>query len=643
MANRLKMAMVHSIHTLLQRGWSRRRIARELGIDRETVGRHARLALTSPPAPPGSIGSCGIEPERGGSSKPARAPPGSALELADTCVASQASQSLDTEVPPALKTSHSAPEAPPAQPSQCESFRAIILSKLEAGLSAKRIHQDLVSEHGFVHQYHSVRRFVRYLRGTRPLPFRRMECEPGAEAQIDFGTGAPVIAPADPQEPHGKVRRRRTHVLRVVLSHSRKAYSEAVYRQTTDDFIRCLENAFQHFGGIPKTLVIDNLKAAVTQADWYDPEINPKLRAFCEHYGTILLPTRPYMPRHKGKTERQIGYVKSNGLKGRTFSSLQEENDFLIQWESTVADTRIHGTTKQHVRRLFEDVERAALLPLPVERFPCFQEARRRVHRDGHVEVDKAYYSAPPEYVGCTVWARWDGRVVRIFNDRLQQIAVHARHEAGRFSTQSAHIVNEKIAGVERGTEWLLRKVRLIGPHAARWAESMLAQRGIPGVRVLIGLNALLRQHSVPAIEQACEIAQTHGAYHLRSLRALIQRAAPRQEQFEFIEQHPIIRNIGEYGSLVRAAFIREDDPRDVPVQEPAAPRRPPTVQILRKRILALRSSHPHSGEPYDGSHANRPEEVASVGAGPLAGCAPPRGYGQSSQPRGIPGDCAAG
>src|ERR1039458_981015 len=82
----------------------------------------------------------------------------------------------------------------------------------------------------------------------------------------DFGTGAPVRM-AD-----GKVRR--PWVFRIVLSYSRKAYSEAVWRQSTESFITCLENAFRHFGGVPKRLVIDNLKAAVARADWYDPEIH---------------------------------------------------------------------------------------------------------------------------------------------------------------------------------------------------------------------------------------------------------------------------------------------------------------------------------------------------------------------------------
>ena len=109
-----------------------------------------------------------------------------------------------------------------------------------------------------------------------------------------------------------------------MLSHSRKAYSEVVFRQTTENLIRCLENAFWHFGGVPKTLIPDNLKAAVLKADWYDPDLNPKVGAFARHYSTVILPTKPYTPRHKGKVESGIKYIKQNALKGRSFASLAE-------------------------------------------------------------------------------------------------------------------------------------------------------------------------------------------------------------------------------------------------------------------------------------------------------------------------------
>jgi hypothetical protein len=381
------------------------------------------------------------------------------------------------------------------------------------------------------------------------LPFRRLECGPGEEAQVDFGTGAPIVVDGH---------RRRTHVLRIVLSHSRKAYSEAVYRQTTEEFIRCVENAFWTFGGAVQRVVLDNLKAAVEKADWFDPELNPKVRSFAAHYGVALLPTRPYTPRHKGKVERGVDYVQENALKGRSFPSLEAENAFLRDWEQTVADTRVHGTIRQQVGTLFAQTERPALLPLPVERFPFFHEGQRTVHRDGHVEVAKAYYSVPPEYLGRRVWVRWDARLVRVFNERLEQVAAHVRQEPGRFSTHPQHIAAEKIAGVERGAVWLLGRIRLLGVQAAQWAEAVIAHRGIEGIRVLQGLLSLAGRHASASIDRACGIALSYGAYRLRTVRALLDRDAPKQEPLPFVEEHPLIRPLADYEQLVHNSFHKE-------------------------------------------------------------------------------------
>ena len=402
--------------------------------------------------------------------------------------------------------------------------------------------------------YFSVRRFVASLKGQRPLPFRRMEQPPGHEAQVDFGTGAPVL------QPDG--RRRKTHVFRIVLSHSRKAYSESVYRQTTENFIRCLENAFRQFGGVPRTLVIDNLRAAVKKVDWFEPELNPRLEAFCQHYGTVILPTRPAMPRHKGKVEKGIDYVQDNALKGHRFQSLQQQNDHLLHWETTIADTRIHGTTRQQVGKVYRDVERAALQKLPLQPFPFFHEGRRNVHRDAHVEVDKSYYSVPPEYVGRQVWVRWESRLVRIFNHRWEQVAVHVKQEPGRFSTDTRHVSDRKISTVERGATWLLSKATLIGPHTEAWATQMVATRGIQALRTLQGLLALTHRHTSAEIEKACEIAHSYGAYRLANVRRLIHNNAAKQEHLELTAEHPTIRNISVYGDLVRTAIERQQTTR---------------------------------------------------------------------------------
>jgi hypothetical protein len=351
-------------------------------------------------------------------------------------------------------------------------------------------------------------------------------------------------------------------VFRIVLSHSRKAYAEAVFRQSTDDFLRCLENAFAHFGGVPKTLVIDNLRAAVKQADWFDPELCPKMRSFAEHYGTVVLPTRPRTPRHKGKIESGVKYVKGNSLKGRAFISLTEENQHLLEWEAKVADLRIHGTTRQQVIKVFTEIEKSKLLPLPASRFALFDEALRRVHRDGHVQVREAYYSVPPEYLGGEIWARWDGRMVRLFDRRMKPIAVHPQKPPGAFSTLAAHLHPHKISGIEKGADWMLGQVDRIGPRSRAWGEAVLKNRGIEGVRVLMGLIALGNQQSRAALERACEIALSHGAFHLRSLRQLLKQQNPvsLQQTFEFASESPIIRPVADYGRWLTAALTQQQE-----------------------------------------------------------------------------------
>lgn len=493
--NQLKVSQQQSILALHALGWSLRRIARELDLDRGTVRQYVQA------------------------SKPAISTPGS-----DAMVESN----------PAISTAGSTA----GRVSLCRAFVPVIEAGVLAGLSAKRIHQDLMSEHGFTGGYQSVKRCVRQLTTRRELPVRRLECAPGEEMQVDFGQGAWVI------DEQGK--RRRPHLFRAVLSQSRKGYSEVVWRQDTETFLRCVENALRFFGGVTRTVVPDNLKAAVLQADWFEPDLNPKLREFAAHYGTVILPTRPARPEHKGKVEAGVDYVQENALKARTFPSLAAQNLFLTDWERTVADTRIHGTVRQQVAARFE-LERPALLPLPGSLFPSFVEGRRRVHRDGHIEFAKAYYSVPPEYLGRDVWVRADARVLRIYNPRMDVIAAHARVDPGRFATAAEHIHAHKRSGIERGADYWLQRCRLIGPHTGAWADGFFAQRGIYALRTIQGLVSLAQKHPAVALERATGLAVHRGAWRLRDVRTLLEQQNDTIVQADFLDTHPLIRDLSAY------------------------------------------------------------------------------------------------
>jgi transposase len=496
MSNVLKVSLLRAIYSLHDKGWSQRRIARELGLNRETVGRYLRLAKPA-------ISTTGFE---------------------EPC---QAKPAISTTGPPA------------GRKSQCEPLAEAILAKVEVGLSAQRIYQDLVEEKGFADSYESVKRFVRKLRRSHPQRVWRLECQPGEELQLDFGLGAPI------DEERGKTRR--SWILRMVLSYSRKGYSEAVLRQDTDTFLRCLENGLRSFGGCPLLLNLDNMKSAVLKADWFDPDINPKLADFCRHYGMHVVPCRPGKPQHKGKVERGIAYLRSNGLKGRRFRSLSEENRFLSHWESHVADKRIHGTTRKQVVALFEQ-ERAQLQGLPDSLFPSYQEAKRNVHRDSYVEVARSFYEVPAEYVGHQVWVRWDSRCVRVFNQRMEQIQMHTRVEPGRFSRALG--AGGLHAPVISSCRYWISRAGVLGEQCAQWAQAAFDLRGAESLRSIMGLCGLIKNHSATAINGACAKALKAGTYRFKDIRRLVGEQNE-QNFFAFADNHPLIRDLSAYSNFI--------------------------------------------------------------------------------------------
>jgi transposase len=501
MANILNVHEQEAIERLHKLGWGIRKIARELQLHRKTVRRY-------------------IEGAEGASKCTTISTPGS---------------------PPKCTISTSGKMG---RKSDCLPHAQFIRELLDKDLSAQRIYQDLQKEVGFTGSYQSVKRYVRQLRPGSPERVQRVEVAPGEEAQVDFGRGADII---DPQK-----RKKKSWVFRMVLSHSRKGYSEAVFHQNTESFLRCLENAFLHFGGVPRTLNLDNLKAAVLRSHWAEPELNPKLAEFARHYGTIILPCLPRTPEHKGKVERGIGYVKNNALAGRTFESLAQENACLVDWEAKVADLRIHGTTKRQVRELFLE-EKKALLPLPPSLFPCFEEAPRTVHRDSYVEVAKSYYRVPPEYIGERMWVRWDMREVRIYNSRMEQVQVHRRLEPGRFS--KALGIGGGQGSLQSNLQYWLTRAQEMGAPTSQWAQGLVDKRGAEAIRSLMGLVGLNKRHSFRSINEACAKAIAKNLWRLRDVTALLESQSPEvQTHFSFAEHHPLIRNLQEYGLFIQSS-----------------------------------------------------------------------------------------
>jgi transposase len=496
-SNILKVSMQHAVLALYSTGCSIRQIAHKLGLNRRTVRRYVGVS----------------------------------------------SDDLDGS-----KCTTLAPKVATGSRSLCEPWREVIEASIAVGLTAERIWQDMRSVHGYEGAYNSVKRFVARLRSSQPMRVYRVECEPGEEVQIDFMRG-PMLP--DPDRP-GKGRH--CWILRAVLSCSRKGYSEAVWRQDTESFLRALENALRAFGGVPTMLNFDNLRAAVKRADWFDPELNPKFADFCRHYGITPMPCRPYSPQHKGKVERSVQHVRHNALAGHEFTSLTQLNAHLRHWEASVADTRIHGTTRRQVGEHFSSEERPALKPLPLELFPAYTEAKRIVARDGYVEVAKAYYQAPPEHIGRSVWVRFDGRQVRLFNQQMEQIASHTRLEPGRYSSVRGVRGLDHAGPVQSTLHHWQSRAQAIGPAAAQWAQRAVTERGAEAIRSLMGLCALLRKHRSSHIDAACAKAIETSCSSNPALRTIRQHIPnlPTQLTQASTPHHPLIRELFVYDQFVQ-------------------------------------------------------------------------------------------
>jgi transposase len=373
-------------------GWPLRRIQKETGIHRKTAGVYLKAAGVAIRAP-------------GGWGR--RAPAKPANEVSPDSAASPG-QNRPTVSPDSVPA-----PIPGRSPtgSACEPYFDFIELSLSKGRNAKAIYQDLVDLHGFTGRYASVKRFVRQLRGQpSQSACAVIVTPPGEEAQVDYGAG-PMV-----RDPHtGRYRRTRLFVL--TLGCSRKAVHLLTLQSSTRIWAELHEQAFRRLGGATRMIVLDNLGEGVLKPDIYDPALNPLYRDMLAHYGAVALPCRVADPDRKGKVERGVGHAKNTPLKGLRFESLEEAQTYLDHWEAKWADTRIHGTTKRQVATMFAE-EKPLLLPLPLEPFRLYQFGERRVNLDGCVEVDAAYYSAPPGWIGRGVKVQWDGHVVRVLDPR---------------------------------------------------------------------------------------------------------------------------------------------------------------------------------------------------------------------------------
>jgi transposase len=432
-----------------------------------------------------------------------------------------------------------APSRAPAA-SACEPYRELIEAALRIGRNAKAIWQDLVADHGFAGGYASVKRFVRKIRGTQ-TPEERVviETAPGRESQVDYGEG-PMVRDATTKK------YRRTRLFILTLGFSRKSVRLIVRKSDSRTWAELHERAFRRLGGVTATVVLDNLKEGVLKPDVYDPKLNPLYRDVLAHYGATALPCRVRDPDRKGKVESGIGHTQRTPLKGLRFETIEDAQAYLDRWDERCADTRIHGTTKRQVAAMFAD-EQPLLLPLPVEPFRYYKYGERIVHLDGCVEIDRAYYHAPPGWIGRTVFVQWDGLRVRLIDKSNGQLLREylVERPGGR------RVLDEdRPKQTPKSTLHLIGELTRAGRNIGAVADAMAHRYGDEeAIRKLQGARSLIKKYGAAAVDDASAAILELGVCDYRALRRYLERrpAAP----LSLAQVDPLIRQLTHYRDLI--------------------------------------------------------------------------------------------
>lgn len=256
---------------------------------------------------------------------------------------------------------------------------------------------------------------------------------------------------------------------------------------------------------MPAKIVLDNLKAAIIKAAFHDPLVQRSYRNLAEHYGFVISPNLPRMPRHKGKVERTIRYLKQSFFPGRQFRDLTDANEKLWQWNDTVAAVRHHGTTGWQPLLRFEEVEQTALLPLPVGQWNPSVWKEAKLHPDCHVQVEKSFYSAPFRLIWKKLMVQIIGCQVRIFND-LELVVTHTRALAPRTrETKSDHLPPEKVQMWMATPQGCLKQAEEIGPWALKWMKRLLEHQVTDRLRSGLAVLGLAKKFSPQRLEIACQ------------------------------------------------------------------------------------------------------------------------------------------
>jgi transposase len=372
-------------------------------------------------------------------------------------------------------------------------YKEKIMEYLSEGLTGVLIHERLLKETELKVSYSCVKKYLKKLRKTREI-YVPLITPPGEEAQVDFG----YVGYLYDEKKDKKVK---SWIFCMTLSYSRYKYYELVQHQDVQTFLRCHINAFEYFGGAPKVVKIDNLKSGVLKANFYEAVIQREYAEMLNYYGSSPLTCKVKYPQEKGKVESGIKYVKNN-----FFKSIKEENyhnviDLLRGWQENVCNKKIHGTTRKIPYEQYVNVEKDKLTDLPAKRYEVCEISERVVNNYGHITFKYNFYSVPCEYVGSKVIIRSNGEILKIYNDKYEEISLHTISKStGEFITKESHNPKLQVSDYEG-------KSREIGGNTLEFYNRLKEEKPYQYQRIMQGIFKLVKTYGDEIVELSCKRA----------------------------------------------------------------------------------------------------------------------------------------
>lgn len=412
-------------------------------------------------------------------------------------------------------------------------------SQIEAwysqGIQGTTIYSALKREHNYTGSYVSVLRYIKKLKNksfaTTVLEFKPAEC-----AQVDFGAGPNFI-----NETTGEVIK--SWIFVMVLAWSRHMYAEIILKQDVETWLGCHRRAFEWFNGVPKKIILDNAKCAITKACYYDPVVQRSYADYAASYEFIISPCPPRDPQKKGRVESGVKYVKNNFIPLRDFrNQLTEANRQLRKWLLETAGNRHHGTIHEKPLTLFTQTEQSLLKPLPKNPPECAVWQKVIVHSDCHVTYLKCRYSAPYKLIKQALWLRATETTVRLYRDH-ELVAMHPRlFKPGSRHTLDEHLPPNALAYSLQDSQWCLKQAEKIGSNCTAVIQQLLSNSVVDYLRAAQGIVSLKKKYGDARLEAACHRALVFQSVSYKTIKSILQKGLeysplPSQDAFDALTE----------------------------------------------------------------------------------------------------------